>query len=154
MKLLKLLFICLISFNLLSARLDTKSKQLVALEAVLAELETHYGMSKFKEKTFGVTVESTRKKYSALIKNAETLEEFYSLVPKVDRKILSPTDFEQLLIALSADFWDGHFNITRNTKERYVVGINAVLIDGKLQVMSFDEKYFIPGNSNSRSRSW
>ncbi len=44
--------------------LSTKQKQIVALEAILAELDTHYGMVKYKEKMYNVTPQSLREKYT------------------------------------------------------------------------------------------
>src|SRR5690242_10037444 len=80
--------------------LDTKEKQVRALNAIIDELGTHYGMLRYKEEQFGVNLQEVNRRYAYLIENAMTLEEFYELDPKVQREILSPDQFRQLMIGL------------------------------------------------------
>ncbi len=132
--------------NLQTVWAGSVEKQLLGLEVILAELETHYGMSQFKEEYFGTTIEKVRQKYSSLIKEKMTLQESLGLVPKVTRSELSDEDFEQLLIGVAAEFRDGHYNILRSTTFNYwTVGIYAAEVEGKYLVTGFNSQFYIKG---------
>lgn len=139
-------FLCLGFFLALESvcALSIKDRQLLGLEAVLAEIDTHYGMDEFKAREFGVKLEDVRAKYRRLIQEGRTLIEDLGLVPAQTREALSQEEFEQLLIGLAAEFRDGHFNILRGqTKDHFTVGIYAAQIDGRLYVSGFEEKFFV-----------
>jgi C-terminal processing protease CtpA/Prc len=127
--------------------LDTKAKQIAAMEAVLMELEVHYGMIHFKEHMFGVNYENLRKKYTKMIKEAMTPEEFAKLVPKRNRKILNPDQLRSLLIAITAEFQDGHLNQKKRSGNLLTVGLMTAPVDGRLFVTGFDSNVFVRGNS-------
>lgn len=136
---------CLTAF----AGIETKEGQLAELEQILLEVDTHYGMAKFKEAQFGVTVESVRQKYGRLIREARTLEEDRNLRAPVARDVLPPDEFRQMMIAVAAEFRDGHFNILRNSSNRWTVGIKSAEIDGRLYVTGFENDYFVPGATST-----
>lgn len=138
---------CLIGFWVFTGQIlsqeNTKERQHAALEAVLMELETHYGMSKFKEELLGVSIDEIRHKYHSLIDEAQTIPEALGLEEPQSREILDREEFEQLLITLAAEFWDGHFNILRSATSNYwTVGIFAAEIEGRLYVTGFDDEFF------------
>jgi hypothetical protein len=109
---MKAVFACaLLCAAMPALALDTKAEQLVALDAVLAELKTHYGMIRFKEEHFGLRYDALRAKYAALVDEAMTLEEKLGFVPRVTRDVLPPDEFRQLLVALGAEFRDGHLTL-------------------------------------------
>ena len=60
------------------------------MEAILTELETHWGLEKYKAKVFGLTLDGLRKKYTRLINEAKTLEEELGFTDAVQREILPP----------------------------------------------------------------
>lgn len=138
--------LALIPFQGFSYKLDSKAKQKFAVEAVLQELETHYGMIKYKEKVFGVSYDSLRKKYNALIDRATTIEESHGLVKKQKREILSVEDSEQMLIALVNEFNDGHLNLYRPQRNTATLGIKTAYTDNKLLVTGFSKDFYNSDN--------
>ena len=81
----KLVLFTIAVFLLLCATafaIDTKDKQLAALDAVLVELDTHYGMIKYKAKILGVNYADLRKKYQKMIDDAVLPEEAAGLAPR------------------------------------------------------------------------
>ncbi len=114
--------------------LETKARQLAAMEAVLAELEVHYGMAEFKRQMFGVTIDGLRTKYSRLITEAKTLEEDAGLEPSVKREILPPSEFRQLMIGMIAELRDGHVSLYRLSHDGWTLGLVTAMIDGHLYV--------------------
>ncbi len=117
-----------------SMALTTKKDQKVALTALIAELKTHYGMAKYKEKMFGVTLEQLEAKYESLIENAQTLEESLGFDEPVKRDILPHEELRQLLIGMIAELRDGHANANRQTNEVATLGLVAVNVGEKLIV--------------------
>jgi hypothetical protein len=144
------LFVAFFCFALTASALETKEEQKVALDAILAELKTHYGMIKFKAETFGVNYDALRKKYARLIDSATTLEEYAGLVKPVPRPILSEEDFRQLMIGLGAEFRDGHTNILRQTDKAWTLGLRVAAIDGRLYVTGFRDDLFKPSDAFPR----
>ncbi|MCB0421804.1 MAG: hypothetical protein KDD61_12465 [Bdellovibrionales bacterium] len=128
--------------NIFAAALNTKSQQYAALEAVLAELEVHYGMERFKEREFAITINGLRKKYRRLIRTATTLEEDAGFEAKKERKILSPRQMQLLLVGLAAELRDGHTNISTKSVNIATLGIHSAAIDGKLYVTGFSENLY------------
>src|SRR5262249_28822632 len=115
--------------------LTTKTKQVVAMEAILAELDTHYGMTTtFKEPMFGVTTNGLRQKYTRLINEAKTLEEELGMDPVQPREILPVEEFRQLMIGMVAELKDGHANISRPDRDVTMLGLRAAAIGEKLYV--------------------
>lgn len=127
---------------------DTKAEQLVALDAVLAELKTHYGMIRFKETHFGLSYDTLRAKYAELVNEATTLEEKLGWTPRVARDVLPADEFRQLLVALGAEFRDGHLNVSRQTRRRWTTGIRATAIDGRLYIVGFEPDYYVKGRAH------
>lgn len=114
--------------------LTTKPKQLVAMEAILAELETHYGLTTYKADTYAVTLDGLREKYTRLINEAKTLEEDDGMDPPQQRAVLPPDEFRQLMIGLAAELRDGHTNIMRQDNDVSALGLNAAPIGDHLYV--------------------
>lgn len=127
--------------------LDTKVRQIAAMEAILAELEVHYGMMEFKEKMFGVTLDGLRKKYTSLIRSAKTLEEHEKLVPVQKRRILPPVEFKQLMIGMIAELRDGHVSLSRLSHDGWGVGLSTAMIDGRLYVTGLNKDLLV-GNAS------
>lgn len=142
-----ILFVLTIFISGKCLALETKQDQIFALQAVMAELKTHYGMIKFKQEMFGTKYDDLTAKYTSLIENAQTLEEFYGFKEKENRSILPPEEFRQILIGLAAEFRDGHTNITRQSVDVWTVGIQTAGIGGKLYVTGFDSDLYIPNSS-------
>jgi C-terminal processing protease CtpA/Prc len=114
--------------------LKTKPEQIIAMEAILAELDTQYGMAKFKRETFGVDTVTLRQKYTALIQSARTLEEEAGLEKVKAREILTADQFRQLMIGMVAELRDGHVNVNRLSDEGATLGLVAASIGEKLIV--------------------
>lgn len=122
--------------------LDTKAKQLAAMESILSEIESHYGLIEQKERDFGVTIPGLRAKYSRLIKEAKTLEEHYGYVPAAAREILPPNEFRQLMIGMNSEWRDGHTNLNRLSNDSWTVGLNTAMIDGRLYITAINPDLF------------
>jgi C-terminal processing protease CtpA/Prc len=129
------------------AGLETKRDQLVALDAIIAELKDHYGMAHFKEEMFGVTIDKVAQKYRRLIRDAKTLEEDAGLQRPQTRELLSPDQFRQLMIGLAAEFKDGHTNIMRQSSSASTIGIRTFVVDEKLYVGSLDPDLYVPNST-------
>lgn len=124
-------------------------KQLRALGVVFMELETHYGMTKYKEEQFGISLDKVKEKYEKLIREARSLSEDLGLTAPVKREQLSTEEFEQLLIGLASEFRDGHLNILRLFSTNYwTTGIYASAIDYHLYVTGLDPELFAKGLSS------
>jgi hypothetical protein len=134
-------------FSANAQAIESKKDQRTAFEAVLAELKVHYGMIKYKEKTFGVSYDEIEHKYLRLIDNAMTLEEDAGLRPKTERQLLSPEEFRQLMIGVAAEFRDGHTNILRQTKNAWTLGIRTAAIGGRLYVVGFNKDFYDPNST-------
>lgn len=130
------------SSSVFAAVLNTKAQQYAALDAVISELEVHYGMERFKRDEFAITLPGLRKKYRRLIRTATTLEEEAGLAEKKERKILSPRQLQLLLVGLAAELRDGHTNISTKSMNIATLGIHAAAIDGKLYVTGFSENFY------------
>jgi C-terminal processing protease CtpA/Prc len=122
--------------------LDTKAKQLAAMESILSEIESHYGLIEQKERDFGVTIPGLRAKYSRLINEAKTLEEHYGYTPVAAREILPPNEFRQLMIGMNSEWRDGHTNLNRLSLDSWTVGLNTGMIDGKLYITAINPDLF------------
>jgi C-terminal processing protease CtpA/Prc len=133
--------------NLSHAVASTKPGQILAMETILTELETHYGMLEFKESEFGITLEGLREKYGRLINEARTLEEDTGLEAAQTREALTPDQFQQLMVAMIAELKDGHVNLTRLSYDYYTLGIYTAAIEGRLFVTGFAKDIFIPGRA-------
>ena len=141
---------------------ETHKDQIAALRAIVLEVKTHYGMAKFKEEQFGITLPALEEKYTRLIMSAQLLEEAAGLVPKVKRDVLSHTEFQQLMIGFAAEFKDGHFNILRESREAWSLGIRTAAIGGRLYIVGFNGNLFDPATVYPRlevgdevlSRGW
>jgi C-terminal processing protease CtpA/Prc len=131
----------------LAAWVDSKEGQHQELNAVLMELETHYGMIKFKERLYGITYDGLRAKYADLIDRALLPEEAAGLRQPPARQVLSPDEFRQLIVAVAAEFRDGHLNILRQTSAMWTLGIRTAAIDGRLFVTGFMPEFFVQGQS-------
>src|SRR5689334_17477418 len=83
-----LLMVVLLIPGLLHAAATTKREQNFALQTILMELDTHYGMIDFKKEDLGITLEDLERKYSRLINEAKTLEEDLGQVPVTPREVL------------------------------------------------------------------
>ena len=140
--------VCLLifSFTSIATSLESKQEQRAAMEAILLELNVHYGMAEFKKEQFGVTIEKLRSKYGSLIDKAMTLEELNGLEagPNPKRAILSQLEFQQIMIGLIAELRDGHVNTLRQTRNAATLGIQTVAIDGRLYVAGFYDAFFLP----------
>lgn len=144
--LLQVLFFALLVVPSAVMAIETKQAQLNALEAILLEVETHYGMSKFKEEQFGVSVKSLRKKYRRLVREAKTLEEDLGWDEPVNRKVLPPDEFRQLLIGMAAEFRDGHTNLSRLAKTAAHTGLVTAAIDERLFVTAVSDDLYVKGS--------
>ena len=130
-----------------------KEKQVVALKTIIYELQNNYGMSKFKRDNFGITFEGVLEKYEDLIDEATTVLEDAGIVEPIDRDVLSDEEFKQMLVAVAAEFKDGHYNIVRgDVNEAWTLGIYASDIDGRLFVTGFNPNLFTKGASNPDPR--
>ncbi len=127
--------------------LKTKVDQQVALNAFIAELKTHYGMIKFKERMFGTQLEQLRIKYSRLIDEAKTLEEDLGWDPAAARDILPEEEFRQLMIGMVAELRDGHANTSRQAHEAATLGMIAVPVGEKLIVTMIRKELLLPNSS-------
>lgn len=113
------------------------------------ELETHYGMTKYKEEQFGIRLNEMKEKYERLVREARSLPEDLGLTPRLKREQLSTEEFEQLLIGLASEFRDGHLNILRLFSSNYwTTGIYASAIDYRLYVTGLDPELFAKGLSS------
>lgn len=131
-------------FSFVSSGLPkTKKEQIVALETIIAELTTHYGLSEYKAQALGVDYAGLKKKYRNLINSATTLEEYHGLHPKVKRPVLPPEEFRQLLIGLGAEFEDGHLNIRRNRQQGSTLGLETAAFGNKLIITGFNNDFLI-----------
>jgi C-terminal processing protease CtpA/Prc len=128
---------------------ETKEKQVQALNAILGELEHHYGMINYKQEEFGITYEMLRQKYTALIMTAQTRPEGEGVVPAVEREVLSREEFQQLMIALVGEFRDGHTNLSRASRRIFTLGFHPAALDGRLIVAGFDEVHRQKGSSEA-----
>ncbi len=127
--------------------LKTKDDQLIALDAIIAELKTHYGMIKFKNKMFGTDLDELAAKYEELIDQGKTLEEDLGWDPPSDRKVLPPEEFRQLMVGMIAELRDGHVNISRQTNESATLGVIAVSVGEKLIVTMIRKDLIVPYSS-------
>lgn len=141
-----LLLACLFLFTNAHA-LKTKDDQLIALDAIIAELKTHYGMIKFKNKMFGTDLDQLAEKYERLIDEAKTLEEDLGWDPVVERDVLPPEEFRQLMIGMIAELRDGHVIISRQTNESATLGLIAVSVGEKLIVTMLRKDLLVPYSS-------
>lgn len=143
-----LLLAILFAFSAHAFALKTKKEQLQAMETILAEFRTQYGMIDFKQKTFGVTYDKLREKYGRLIRNAETLEEYSGFEQKpADRKILSPNEFRQLMVGLAAEFRDGHISLFRIGTDLATLGLIGAPIGERLFVTAVRKELIVSGAS-------
>lgn len=124
--------------------LDTKAKQIVALEALLAELEVQYGMEMYKAENFNVRLDHLREKYSRLIMEAKTLEEDLGWDPPQARDILPPEELRQLLIGLNTELRDGHSNLTRqNFRKTSTLGFSTATLGERLYVTAVNSELLV-----------
>jgi hypothetical protein len=145
----KFLMILVLAVSFSANALKTKQEQIVAMEAILAELNTHYGMAKYKAKTFGVTTATLREKYTRLIEDATTLEEEHNFDLPVPHNILEPEDFRQLMIGMITELRDGHVNLNRQDSEAASLGLNASPLGEKLIVTAIREPYMAKDSSTT-----
>ena len=142
------LFVFALLFGLLglfispAQALHTKPEQIRAMNTILDEIKDHYGMAKFKKETYGVSVSELRKKYGDMIRAAMTIEEAYGWVPQEERKVLPADEFRQLMIAMVAEFRDGHTNLGRLVHNAASVGLLTAAIDGQLFVAGVHPELF------------
>lgn len=134
------------------AEVDTIEQQLNALETVLSELETHYGMIKYKEEALGVTCAELREKYRNLIQTATTLEEYLGWRPQQNRAVLPRAEFEQLMIGLASELQDGHTNILRPSQRYWTLGLRAAEIQGQLVITGVIDPAYLAGHSEGELR--
>ena len=113
------------------AGIETRSGQLAELNSDLLELENHYGMIKFKEEMFGTNYEEIRARYTDLIQSNE----------------YTPDQFRQLMVALGAEFRDGHLNILRQSSDYWSFGMRVAEIDGRLYVVGLIPSLFVPATN-------
>lgn len=141
----KFLFFSLSLFLSFSALTQvTKADQLAALETYLQEQKVSNGGINVKKEYFDLTIDGLRKKYSKLIKDAMTLEEFEGYHEKIKRSVLPEEEFEQLMIGLTAEFQDGHHNTMRQSGGHWDLGLKTAAIQGKLYITGFN-KFYTPG---------
>jgi hypothetical protein len=133
-----------------STPLSTKAQQIVALEVFLAELDSQYGQPDAKEKDFGLNIEGLRQKYTKLINEAKTLEEFAGYWPLKEREILPPEEFRQLMIGMLAEYRDGHANTNRLSHNAWGVGIIPTMIEGRLYVAGVNPDLMQTGTSEEQ----
>jgi C-terminal processing protease CtpA/Prc len=123
--------------------MDTVEKQILAMEGIFAEMETYYGLDRYKDQTFGLTIEKLRAKYSKLFKDAMTLEEFYGFTGRQERDKLSVEQARQNLIGMIAEWKDGHTSLHRLSHNIWGVGIVPAMIDGRLYVANLNPDTFV-----------
>src|SRR5258708_7306900 len=136
--------LALISSSCLSWALTSKEKQTLAMEVILTELETHYGMTIYKAEQYNVTLPGLRKKYGRLIHEAKTLEEEVGLDKAQPREILPPAEFRQLMIGMISELRDGHVNISGQSKNMSTLGLIAAGIGEKLYVTEVRKDLIAP----------
>lgn len=142
-----LVVVTMASMPIRSWALNSKKDQKVAMMALIAELKTHYGMAKYKEQMFGVRLDDLENKYEQLIEAGRTLEEINGMDPVVQRDLLSPEEFRQLMIGLVSELRDGHVNANRQTTEMATLGMAAVNVGEKLIVTAVRKDLMI-GNAS------
>jgi len=119
-----------------------KALQKRSIDTLLDEINFHYPTAQFKEKLFGITIEGLRTKYKKLIQNAQLPEEALGLSSKATRPVLSKLEFQQVLIAMAAEFHDGHLNISRLSNDFWTLGLKAAAIGNGLYVSGYEEGIF------------
>lgn len=136
-KILALLIVSLIGFiHPVVYAINDKASQTRAMDSLLLELETHYGLESYKKDSFNVTFSNLREKYTRLIDQARTLEEEKNLEPITERDLLSREEFQQLMIGMIAELRDGHVTSARQTSQSSTLGLTLMSFDGRLYVQS------------------
>ncbi len=149
LKIFHFLFLFLFFHSVLASP-EIKQRQIQGMEVVLMELETHYGMIKYKDYLFGTTYESLRNKYSAMIRNGQTIEQFYQRIAPEGDSTLSTNEFRELLICLAGEFQDGHLNMIKFGGDSIGLGLYVALIDGKAIITGFDPDIFNKAKVNKQ----
>lgn len=121
--------------------LSTKEQQLKALDEMLNAIEYNYAGLEGKQELFGLSLPKLKEKYEKMINDAITVDEFYNIVPKVQREVLSPQDARYLLVALSSEFHDGHFSLVTQAMGATTVGLKTVAVGGRLYVSGINKSY-------------
>lgn len=147
MRLFVFIFVLMSSFSGFSQ--TTKVDQRRALNTYLAEQQVSNGGLEVKKEFFDLKVSTLRRKYTNLINQAMTLEEYHGFWPKSDRKVLPESEFEQLMIGLTAEFQDGHHNTMRKSFSHWDLGLKTAAIQGKLIITGFNDKIYTPGRFGS-----
>ncbi len=112
----------------------TQEQQLSGVDAIYNELETHYGMAKYKEEVLGVNLAENHKAARNFIKKNGPL---------------SVEEYEQFLIGEAGKLQDGHTNVLRPSRHYWTLGLHAAEIQGQLVVTGLMDPVFLKGQASS-----